>query len=80
MEDSGPITFDKNIKFILKKRCSGCHNASWPDTNWLDYTTAYKNKEKIMDRVVIKQNMPPNGMVSIDRIFIKKWIERGAPK
>lgn len=78
--DAGPITYEKNIKDILKKRCSHCHNSSWPKTDWSNYDTVLQNLEKIKQRVVVEQTMPPNGMPVIDRIFIKKWIKRGAPK
>jgi uncharacterized membrane protein len=79
-KDAGPITYEKNIKYIFQKKCASCHNSSWPETNWSEYDIVVKNLKKIKNRVVIQQNMPPNGMSSIDRIFIKKWIERGAPK
>ena len=75
-------SFQKDIRPIFEKRCSMCHNNEvWKERNWLDYDTAVKNKDRILNRVWIVKDMPPSGDLSMDeRVLIKKWIDKDTPK
>lgn len=75
-------SFQKDIRPIFEKRCSMCHNKEvWKERNWLDYDTAVKNKDKILNRVWVMKDMPPSGDIPIDeRVIIKKWIDNGVSK
>ena len=76
-------TYTKDAKPIFEKHCSQCHNANWPDKNWLDYETAKKNKDKIKDRAVLQKSMPPGNptnMTDKERDILKQWIDEGAKK
>jgi uncharacterized membrane protein len=76
------LTYTTNIKSIFQNRCSQCHNSNWPDKNWMDYDTAYKNRIAIKTRVA-NQTMPPGnstGLTKEERSTIVKWIDEGAKK
>lgn len=74
-------SYKETIKPIFQKRCAQCHNENWKDKNWLDYETAYKNRDKIRYRVWEVKNMPPSGDIPmIERVLIKKWVDKGAQK
>ena len=79
---NGPLSYDKDAKPIFEKRCAQCHNANWPATNWLDYTVAKDNKDKIKFRLENKSMPPGNstGMTEDERKTIIKWINEGAKK
>lgn len=75
------ITFNKVILPVFQKYCKNCHNAHTSLANWLDYNVSFAKKDRIMDRVVIKKDMPMGGqMPNENRELIKKWIEGGALK
>ena len=76
------LTYTADIKPIFEKRCSQCHNANWTDKNWLDYDTAFKNKDKIKLRVG-NETMPPGNQTELtkeERASIIKWVDQGAKK
>jgi uncharacterized membrane protein len=76
------LTYTTDIKPIFEKRCSQCHNANWADKNWMDYDTAYKNRDKIKLRVE-NQTMPPGNstnMTKEERDKVIKWVKEGAKK
>lgn len=81
-----PVTFkDLIYPHIIKNRCEACHNANSDQSvmpNWALYSNAFAKKEKIMDRVFVKKDMPPVGMPisQEERNLIKKWIDSGAPE
>lgn len=75
------LTYTKDIYPIFKNRCSLCHNDNWADHNWLNYDIAYKNREKIKNRVWIKRDMPASGTISDkEREMVKDWVDEGAKK
>jgi uncharacterized membrane protein len=79
---SGDITYTKDVKPIFERRCSQCHNANWPDKNWLDYNKAKENKDKIKIKVKDK-TMPPGNSTEIteeERNIIIQWVDDGAKK
>lgn len=75
-------TYTADVKPLIEKHCAQCHNANWPDKNWLDYETAKKNKDKIKFRIQ-NQTMPPGNvtnMTKAERDLIVKWVDQGAKK
>jgi uncharacterized membrane protein len=77
----GDVTFKKEIRPIFEKRCAQCHNARWPDKNWLDYTRAKQHADRIKMRVWIQKNMPPgnfSGMTEDERKLVRDWVDNGA--
>jgi len=78
-------SYQKDALPIFQDRCSQCHNAnSAPQPNWLDYDTAKSKKDRILDRVYTKKDMPPFGNVTKitdqEREVLKNWVEEGAQK
>lgn len=79
---SSEITYTRDAKPLFQKYCAQCHNAGWPDKNWLNYDTAKENALKIKERVYTLKNMPL-GLSSItdsEREVIKQWVDQGAKK
>ncbi len=79
-----------NVNAIVEKRCNTCHSSKPTDDvfkvppNGIKYDTPediVKQKDKIMQRVVITKTMPQNnktGMTPGERDIIRCWIEQGA--
>lgn len=79
---STSLSYNKDIKPMIEKHCSQCHNPNWPDKNWLDYETAKKNKDAIKLRVG-NQTMPPGNITNMtqeERNKIIQWVNEGAQK
>jgi len=75
------ITY-QDIEPIFENRCSQCHNRNWPDKNWMDYNTAFKNRSMIKLRVK-NETMPPGNATWItkeERVLIEKWVDQGGKK
>lgn len=71
------IRFDRDVRPIFKQYCVECH------TGITNYHSAYKNKDKIYDKIVLKKEMPPNFRLKLtDREVevVKTWIDEGAKK
>jgi len=78
----GNLTYTKDAKPIIEKHCSQCHNANWADKNWMDYDTAFKNRDKIKLRVG-NESMPPGNpteMTKEERKVLIDWVDQGAKK
>lgn len=80
--DPEKITYVNDIKPFFEKYCSACHNEnSGPMMpNWLQYDIAVLKKEALLDRVVVKKNMPLEGMPSPtleERELLNLWIQKG---
>jgi uncharacterized membrane protein len=76
------LSYDQDVKPVIQKHCSQCHNANWPDKNWMDYNTAFKNRNMIKLRVK-NETMPPGNFTGItkeERIIITNWIDQGGKK
>lgn len=69
-----------DIKPLFVTYCSNCHNQNWPAKNWLDYDTAYRNRDTIKLRVS-NFTMPPgrDKMSAVDQKLLLLWISDGAP-
>jgi hypothetical protein len=78
---SEPLTFVKDVKPLFDSYCALCHNAGSGDfmPNWSEYSNAYNKKDRIIDRLIVKRDMPLGvDMPESARITIKTWIEQGA--
>ena len=77
---SNVLSFKKDILPIVKDQCMLCHpQIQAPD--WTDYEAAktFATNGKLMDRVVIKKDMPLGTPMSDElRNIIKEWILSGA--
>ncbi len=59
------LTYVEHIKPIFEKYCSLCHNentAGTPMPNWLQYDVVVLKADSIFNRLILKKNMPPEGM------------------
>ncbi len=67
----------KSVLPIFQNQCSACHNASSGpgQPNWMDYKTAFANKDAIYQQVVVTKAMPPSGNLSqSSRDLIGAWL------
>lgn len=72
-------TYKKDARPIFEKRCASCHNEMWVDKNWLDYSKAFENKDKIKLKVWKEKSMPVGqDMPQEERETIRKWVDEGA--
>lgn len=75
---SSPVYQD--VKPIFQKHCAQCHNANWPEKNWLDESKAKRDAQKIKLRIENK-TMPPGNftkMTEEERQKIIDWVKEGA--
>lgn len=89
----GP-TYFRDVLPILMGKCGRCHGGqSTFIRNWLDYKTAFGDRQEMKRRVwhswkgsYFKQPMPiqnsPEAQVITEeeRLIIKQWVENGAPR
>ncbi len=87
-------TYLRDILPIIMRRCSRCHNEQARFVyNWLDYGTAYKDRDEIARRVwdswkeyYFKESMPiansPEALAITpqERAEIRNWVLEGAPR
>ena len=84
-------TYLRDVQPIFMGKCVRCHNQQSLLPNWLDYKTAYGNRQEIKRRVwdswrghYYKQTMPAgsrteaDGLTESERALIKQWVEAGA--
>lgn len=79
---SKEITYTKDVKPILKSKCSSCHGEMWPDKNWMNYEKAFENRDKIKLRVSNK-TMPPGNVTEMtddERKVLSDWVDGGGKK
>ncbi|MCH2021247.1 MAG: hypothetical protein MK207_02105 [Saprospiraceae bacterium] len=93
--EKGPITTYQDVKHIISTSCavSGCHDPITVRQN-IDFSTyatmsgstglnnaLTKNTNSFYDRVLVKQNMPPNGSLSqADRDILQQWVDSNYPE
>lgn len=80
--DSEKLTYAEHIKPFFEKYCSLCHNENSGTLmpNWLQYDIVVLKKDALLDRVVNKKNMPPEGMMAPsleERELLNLWIQKG---
>lgn len=87
-------TYLRDVLPIIMRRCSRCHNEQARFVyNWLDYGTAFKDRDEIERRVwdswkgiYFKESMPiSNSPESLaitpeERAQIREWVLEGAPR
>ncbi|MGZ3694492.1 MAG: hypothetical protein ACXWQO_09950 [Bdellovibrionota bacterium] len=74
---TGP-SYQKDIYPLFKAKCATCHGGSGSLTNYLVYENAVAKKAQLMDRVVVKKNMPMGGsMTAAERTLVNQWIAQG---
>ncbi len=87
-------TYLRDILPIIMRRCSRCHNEQARFVyNWLDYETAYKDRDEIARRVwdswkgiYFKESMPiansPEALAITpeERAEIRRWVLEGGPR
>ena len=93
--DAGPacslsnpdLSYDKNMKSIIDRYCISCHYSGSTVAGIVgDYTTYDGIKSrlkdgKVLDRVVVKKDMPQGGgMGQEQRDSINCWLKNGYPK
>lgn len=77
------LDYENTVKVIFINRCGACHNSSSAIPNWQNYQTAYGERAKIFQRVVVDHSMPPSSgpspITDSERATIGAWIQAGAP-
>jgi len=79
--NASEVTFTKDIKPLVIKRCTPCHTGQLPSLpNFTEYSTAYKKRHFIKSRVKGKTMPPGNGtgMTDAERKIIINWVDSGA--
>jgi uncharacterized membrane protein len=72
------FTYTKDIQPIFQNRCSLCHSEVSGLAVWTIYETAKAKADRLMERVVIRRDMPMGmPMEDIERSMIKVWLENG---
>jgi hypothetical protein len=82
--DTSDLSYPDVIKPIIDLNCavSNCHVAGTGNPDFTSYAglKAAVDNGSVMDRVVVKKDMPPSGPLSSCNIAkIEAWIEIGAP-
>lgn len=74
------VTFTKDIQPIFKRACIACHNEGSAIPNWSNYEISFAKKDRLLDRVVIKRDMPLGmPMSDEERALVAEWLKLGAP-
>jgi len=81
------LSYTKNIKAILDQQCISCHvpgsgvAGAVGDFRTFEGIKTYLDNGKVLDRVVVKKDMPQGGVMSqAQRDSINCWIAAGYPK
>ncbi len=74
------LTYTRDARPVLERRCAQCHNQRWPGYNWLNYDDAYAKRDKIKLRVKNFSMPPAQTMPKAERDTLIEWIEQGAKK
>ncbi|MEQ8625312.1 MAG: hypothetical protein RJQ00_00225 [Vicingaceae bacterium] len=83
--DTTVVTFSVDVQPIISASCaiSGCHVAGGTGSGNFQTYSGIKSKVDVgsfMNRVIVQQNMPPNGdLSSCELEQLKIWIDEGAP-
>lgn len=81
----GPFNWLVIREQILKRNCLDCHSSLAPEAglDLSDYDQFKINYAKIFDRTFVKQDMPPepyDGLNTLEKQALLKWISQGFPK
>lgn len=78
--NDAPITFYRDVEPIFKRTCAACHNEGSAIPNWQNYEVSFAKKVQLMDRVVVKKDMPIGfPMTDAEREVIRQWLQLDAP-
>lgn len=74
------VTYYRDIQPLFKKNCANCHGEGSPLGDWLNYDVAFARKDRLMDRVVVKKDMPlGTSIADAERALVQQWLQLGAP-
>jgi hypothetical protein len=72
------VSFKQDVRPVFKRYCAGCHFGS------LNYSAAYQNRIKILNKFVRSRQMPPKYISDrpsrVEVELVRRWIESGAKK
>lgn len=81
------LSYNANIKSIIDQQCISCHApgsgvvGAVGDFRTYEGMKTYLDNDKILDRVVVKKDMPQGGgMSQAQRDSVNCWIAAGYPK
>ena len=82
---SGPLDWTVIQEKILVQRCLDCHSTHQPEAglNLMDYDQFKVKTPVILDRVLVKQDMPPEpypALTAQQKNALLKWISQGFTK
>lgn len=82
---TGPLDWTTIQGKILTQRCLDCHSGGQPEANLnlTDYDQFKSKAVQIMDRVLVKQDMPPEpypALTAQQKSALIKWISQGFSK
>lgn len=69
------------VQPVFINNCSGCHNASTPNMNWLSEKVAINNKDLIFNRVFEQGDMPMwfKYFGFSDKELLRRWLLQEKP-
>lgn len=80
VESKDFISFEKQVRPVIKNRCTQCHSAQAGLPDISDYEVAYELRFDIKDKVQTRK-MPYFGkMKESERDLIIDWVNQGAKK
>lgn len=75
------VTYVRDIKPLFQRLCAACHNEGSAIPNWNSYEISFAKKDRLLDRVVIKRDMPLGmPMNDEERTLVAEWLKLGAPQ
>lgn len=76
------ITYNNTIKHVFERHCTNCHYPKAPRLDLTDYAVVVKNKDQIIQKVVINRSMPipPVFLSDAERAQLADWISDGLKK
>lgn len=80
--DTTSLSFSNDVFPIITQNCAlpTCHNATGRSPQFVDYQSVFQSIDRIENRAVVNQTMPPGGpLPDCELLILKKWIDDGAP-
>jgi len=89
--DLSNVTYRSHAQFVVSRHCVSCHDAALdtlpersqaPQThNYNTFTEVAKWADRMAERLIIDNDMPPGGGVpSCDKQIFQAWINAGKPE
>ena len=76
------ITYTKDIRPIIDKKCSQCHQYMG-DKDWTNYDNVKAKCSLFKERLYIKKDMPPGNVTNVtddERELFKNFVDNSCPK